>query len=566
MASWTTIRWWSPTSSAKAASSPAAQRWISAASPLRNLRPPDGAALLHRGHSNQFRPRLSPKFLRNGRKDAAIRAADARICGVRRALIVMALLAAVAVSGAVVYQSAARERDYRTAPGRAATRRSPTARPSAAIENYSGAIALRPDSMLAQLRRGETYRQRGDLDAAAHDFRTAAALDPSATRPLDEWGDILYEQQRYTRAAEVYGARLRLDDRSAATRYRTALAQYRAGDLDAAANSLDLTLKLDDQLADAHYLMGLCLRDSGRPQEAVAAFQQAIARSPGLVAAREELANLYGEPDAGTSELEQLQVLAGLDRRACRTAHRRRPRARAGGARRPGRAHARQRARPVGRPAARLRRARTRLARHRRGTPDRPDALSKALEALAQALNGRRQPQASARPCTAARCCAIDRPMPPSRCFSRPRSASRSIRRPSLDTPTVAEQQQPPRRGAGRADFLPRPGRRRCAALLLARSGSASCRCGSTIRQRSPCPGCSAPRRRRPTTFASWPRSRTRNFEPATRTARRRLAHGLEIDPANADLHAALRADCVRLASDVSCRLSHEAPRTGSLH
>lgn len=296
----------------------------------------------------------------------------------------MALLAAVAVSGAVVYESAGRERDYRTllAAGDKAVADGQT---FAAIENYSGAIALRPDSMLARLRRGEIYRQRGELEAAAKDFRTAADLDPSAIRPLDEWGDTLYEQQRYARAAEVYGARLRIDDRSAATRYRTALAQYRAGDLDAAANSLDFTLKLDDQMADAHYLMGLCLRDSGRPQEAVAAFQRAIARLPGLVAAREELANLYGELGRRNEQLEQLQVLAGLDsqhverRIAVGLAH-----ARAGHADLAvltlGSAIGQSGDQPLVYGA--LGRVWLEIAE---AQPDRPDAMSKALEALSQA-------------------------------------------------------------------------------------------------------------------------------------------------------------------------------------
>ena len=53
--------------------------------------------------------------------------------------------------------------------------------------------------MLAYLRRGETYQrrgERGDLDAAARDFRKAAALDPTATRPLEALGDVLYQLQR----------------------------------------------------------------------------------------------------------------------------------------------------------------------------------------------------------------------------------------------------------------------------------------------------------------------------------------------------------------------------------
>ena len=125
------------------------------------------------------------------------------------------LLALAAVGAAVAYQAAARERDYRDllARGDAALRDDQT---FGAIEAYSGAIALRPDSMLAHLRRGETYQRRGELEAAARDFRAAAALDPTATRPLEALGDVLYQLQRFDRAAEAYERCLRLDDRSAA--------------------------------------------------------------------------------------------------------------------------------------------------------------------------------------------------------------------------------------------------------------------------------------------------------------------------------------------------------------
>ena len=60
------------------------------------------------------------------------------------------------------------------------------------------------------------------------------------------------------------------------------------------------TLRLDDHLADAHYLLGLCLREQHRVSDARAAFEKALVLAPGLVPAREELADLYGIGRAGT--------------------------------------------------------------------------------------------------------------------------------------------------------------------------------------------------------------------------------------------------------------------------
>ncbi|MEQ1870886.1 MAG: tetratricopeptide repeat protein [Vicinamibacterales bacterium] len=230
----------------------------------------------------------------------------------KRALIVMALLAVAAVGGAVVYQAAARERDYRQrlAHGDTALANHQTI---GAIEDYSGAIALRPDSMLAHLRRGETYLLRGDLEGAGRDFRTAAALDSTATRPLELWGEVLYRQQRFRRAAEVFESRLRLDDRSADTYYRLGLARYRDGAPDSAVTALQQALRLDPTLAEAFYVIGLSQREQGRVQAAQSAFESAIAAAPGLIAAREELADVYAATGKRDEEIQQLQVLAGLD-------------------------------------------------------------------------------------------------------------------------------------------------------------------------------------------------------------------------------------------------------------
>jgi len=234
---------------------------------------------------------------------------------VKRAVLLVVLVGSAA-GGAVFYQAAAQQRAYRTflARGDAALRADQT---FAAMEAYSGAIALRPDSMLAYLRRAETYQRRadrGDLDLAARDFRTAAALDPTSTRPLEELGDVLYQLQQYGRAAEAFERCARLDDRVARVTAKLALARYRDGDLGGAVASVNETLRLDDKSADAYYLLGLLLRDRARPAQAVAALEKAAALAPGSVATREELAELYGALNRRADELEQLQLLATLDR------------------------------------------------------------------------------------------------------------------------------------------------------------------------------------------------------------------------------------------------------------
>jgi tetratricopeptide (TPR) repeat protein len=235
---------------------------------------------------------------------------------VRRTIALGALFAAAAVALALANQIAVRQRDYRAQlrRGDAALRAEDT---YLAIEAYSGAIALRPDSMLAHLRRGETYRRRadhGDLELAARDFRKAADLDAAATRPFEELGDVSYQLQRYDRAADAYEAFLRLDDRSPRVSYKLALVHFMQGNITKALADLDQTLALDNRTADVHYMRGICLRELQRPLDAIKALERAVTLAPALIPAREELADLYASTDHRSEQLEQLQLLAGLDR------------------------------------------------------------------------------------------------------------------------------------------------------------------------------------------------------------------------------------------------------------
>src|SRR5262245_48464656 len=223
------------------------------------------------------------------------------------------LLAGAAVVAALAYQAAARDRDYRSYLGQGAAALADD-QTFGAIEAFSGAIALRPDSMLAHLRRGEAYQRRMELEAATNDFRRAADLDPSATRPLEALGDVLFQRERYERSAEIYERRLAVDSLSPRVALKLGVARYRAGQLDEALAAAREAVRLDENVADAHYLIGLCLRDKQQPVEAAAALEKAASIQPALVPAREELAELYAAMGRRGDELEQLQLIAVLDR------------------------------------------------------------------------------------------------------------------------------------------------------------------------------------------------------------------------------------------------------------
>jgi tetratricopeptide (TPR) repeat protein len=222
------------------------------------------------------------------------------------------LLAAAGAAVAATYTAYARDRDYArlvTAGDRTAA----ADQPFEALESYSGAIALRPESMIAHLKRGRLYRERGELDAAARDLRRASELDPTATLPLELLGDTYMAMQRHDRAAERYEAYLALDDRAPHIWYKLGLARYRHGAAAAAMAALDRVVALDPTMAEAHFALGLCHREQGDLARAQASLETATRLSPGLTAPREALAGVYADRGETSRAIDQLAALAALD-------------------------------------------------------------------------------------------------------------------------------------------------------------------------------------------------------------------------------------------------------------
>ena len=122
--------------------------------------------------------------------------------------------------------------------------------------------------MVAYLKRGDSYRLRGELEAALRDLRAAAEVDPTATRPLELLGDVNASLHRYDRAQDAYRRFVMLDDRAPRVLYKLALASVRNGQAASAVDPLRRALALDDQFAEAHYLLGVSLRAQAHDDDA----------------------------------------------------------------------------------------------------------------------------------------------------------------------------------------------------------------------------------------------------------------------------------------------------------
>ena len=229
----------------------------------------------------------------------------------KRPVVVAVAAAALIAAAVLVWVDARREREFRRliAVGDAALASGQT---FSAIEAFSGALALKPDSMLASLKRGDTYRRRGEFASALRDLGQAAFLDPAAPRPIELLGDVQAAMGQYEAAAAEYQRYLAIDDRAPAVLYKLALAHYRNGMAARAADPLRRAVAIDDRFAEAHYLLGLLLRDSDRAQ-ALRALRRALDLNATFAAAREELARLYEDMGRPQDAIDQLEALAALE-------------------------------------------------------------------------------------------------------------------------------------------------------------------------------------------------------------------------------------------------------------
>lgn len=215
-----------------------------------------------------------------------------------------------AVAATLIYQRFSADREYQRllAAGDKALAAGENYR---AVEAFSGALAFRPQSMVAYLRRGEAYRAQRRDDEAIRDWREATRLAPDAPQPLVELGDLFDAHGDYGQAAEWYGQAVeRLRDESPSLLYRLALALYRAGAPGKAIEPLARAASRSDAPAEAHYLLALLYRDTNAPTRAVQELETALTIAPSLTAAREELADLHRASGRPVDEMAQLQQLA----------------------------------------------------------------------------------------------------------------------------------------------------------------------------------------------------------------------------------------------------------------
>ncbi|MDP6581749.1 MAG: tetratricopeptide repeat protein, partial [Vicinamibacterales bacterium] len=226
--------------------------------------------------------------------------------------LAIGVLLAAAMAGVFLYTGVTRDAEYRrlVSAGDEALAQDQI---YLAIEAFSGAIALKSDTMLAHLKRGESYHRRGDLVAALRDLTRAAALAPEATRPLEHLGDVTKALGRHEEAAQHYAAYVARDDQTPRVLYKLALTHHHADRTVRAIPLLRRAIELDSEMPEAHYLLGIGLWNQDSLDDAAGALSQAVALSPAFITAREALSGVFSAAGRLDEHIGELETLAALE-------------------------------------------------------------------------------------------------------------------------------------------------------------------------------------------------------------------------------------------------------------
>ncbi|MDX1414957.1 MAG: serine/threonine-protein kinase [Candidatus Promineifilaceae bacterium] len=164
-----------------------------------------------------------------------------------------------------------------------------------AIDDYSKAVALDPDSALYYSNRGLTYHYLGRCKKALQDYKRAIKRDPRMAEAYLNRGLTFYAQKRYKKALASYSQAIRLDPRLILAYYSRGDTYYRLELYEQALRDYTSVIQLDPENAAAFRNRGSAALMLEKYDQAMADFRRAIELKPQSVAAYLDRGQLLGQ-------------------------------------------------------------------------------------------------------------------------------------------------------------------------------------------------------------------------------------------------------------------------------
>jgi tetratricopeptide (TPR) repeat protein len=144
-----------------------------------------------------------------------------------------------------------------------------------AIAEFRTAISLDPTYAMVHNNLGVALNAKGDREGAIVEYKAAIALDPKSALAHNNLGNALTFKGNLEEAIAEFRTAIALDPKLATAHSNLGFALQLRGDLDGAIAEFHAAIALDEKSAQAHNNLGNALREKGDLGGAVAAYREA---------------------------------------------------------------------------------------------------------------------------------------------------------------------------------------------------------------------------------------------------------------------------------------------------
>ena len=162
------------------------------------------------------------------------------------------------------------------------------------ISLYNSMIRSDPWNGTAYFNLGNDYGERGDLESAVTEFRTALAKDPELLKARVNLGVAYAKEGRMDEAAQEFRSALAKDPGYIMARVDLGTAYMEKGLLPDAIRELRVAVSMGPSVPGAHLALGMIYEKAGLPDDAASEFQTVLKLDPGNEKALKYLAGMKG--------------------------------------------------------------------------------------------------------------------------------------------------------------------------------------------------------------------------------------------------------------------------------
>lgn len=178
---------------------------------------------------------------------------------------------------------------------------------------WTHAVAIAPDSSIAQNGYGWVLLDQQKYDQALVHLRRALAIEPANEKAHHNIWTVLEAQERFDDLIQAYRDATRVLPNSAEAHYNLGVHLARRGDAVEAEREYRAALRLRPEYSQAHTNLANILRKRGDVTEARQHYERAVTSDPRNLIARRELAILLKEQNLDAEALQQIRAALALD-------------------------------------------------------------------------------------------------------------------------------------------------------------------------------------------------------------------------------------------------------------